>query len=221
MIPFLHRLPVAPAEDNPLWLIVLADMMTNLMLFFLVMYALSQQAPKAREEMARAFNAKDVVDVKPSPADDRAARDFKEQQAAARLKEMFADTTVTENMIRIRLQDQILFPSALSTLSAEADEPIMKLARVLKELPNTIVIEGHTDDVRLTKSAYHSNWELSVSRSNSVIELLVSDGVQPERLVASGYGEHRPVAANDTPEGRARNRRVEILILRDGGASHE
>lgn len=221
MIPFLHRLPVAPTEDNPLWLIVLADMMTNLMLFFLVMYALSQQAPKAREEMARAFNAKDVVDVKPSPADERAALDFKEQQAAARLKEMFADTTLTENMIRVRLQDKILFPSALSTLSPEADEPIMKLARVLKELPNTVVIEGHTDDVRLTKSAYRSNWELSVSRSNSVIELLVSDGVPPERLVAAGYGEHRPVASNDAPEGRARNRRVEILILRDGGANRE
>jgi chemotaxis protein MotB len=221
MIPFLHRLPVAPTEDNPLWLIVLADMMTNLMLFFLVMYALAQQSPKAREEMARTFNASDVVDAKPRPVDEQAARDFKEQQAAARLKEMFSDTTITENMIRIRLQDQILFPSALSTLSAEADEPIMKLARVLKELPNTIVIEGHTDDVRLTKSAYRSNWELSVSRSNSVIELLVSDGVQPERLVASGYGEHRPVAANDTPEGRARNRRVEVIVLRDKGSDHE
>ena len=162
-----------------------------------------------------------MVDTRPTPADEQSARDFKEQQAAARLKEMFADTTVTENMIRVRLQDQILFPSALSTLSPEADEPIMKLARVLKELPNTIVIEGHTDDVRLTKSAYRSNWELSVSRSNSVIELLVTDGMQPERLVASGYGEHRPVAPNDSPEGRARNRRVEILILRDGGASHE
>jgi chemotaxis protein MotB len=221
MIPFLHRLPAAPAEENPLWLIVLADMMTNLMLFFLVMYALAQQSPQAREEMARTFNASDVVDVKPRPADERAALDFKEQQAAARLKEMFSDTTVTEHMIRVRLQDQILFPSALSTLSEEAAEPIMKLARVLQELPNTVVIEGHTDDVRLTKSPYHSNWELSVSRSNSVIELLVNDGIAPERLIASGYGEHRPVAANDTTEGRARNRRVEIIVLRGKGTEHE
>jgi len=221
MMPFMHRLPVATVEDNPLWLIVLADMMTNLMLFFLVLFATAQQSPKARAELARAFDAADVVDVKPSAADELAARSFKEQEAAARLKEQFADTTVTENMIRVRLQDQILFPSALSTLSPEAAEPILKLARILKELPNTVVVEGHTDDVRLTKSAYHSNWELSVSRSNSVIEMLARNEVAPERLVAAGYGEFRPVAGNDTPEGRARNRRVEILILRDGGAEHE
>lgn len=221
MIPFIHRLPVATVEDNPLWLIVLADMMTNLMLFFLVLYATSQQSPKVREEMARAFDATAVIDVKPSAADEAALKDFKEREAADRLKERFADTTVTENMIRVRLQDRILFPSALSTLSPEADEPLLELSRILKDLPNPVVIEGHTDDVRLTKSAYRSNWELSVSRSNSVIELLVRDGVPPERLVAAGYGEHRPVAPNDSPEGRARNRRVEIIVLRDGGASHE
>lgn len=221
MIPFLHRLPVAEVEDNPLWLIVLADMMTILVLFFLTMYALALQSPRVREEMARTFAAADSVDVRPSLADERVARDFKERQAAAALKERFADTTITENMIRVRLQDQILFPSALSTLSPEANEPLLKLAKILKELPNTVVIEGHTDDVRLTKSPYRSNWELSVSRSNSVIELLEQDGVSPERLVASGYGEHRPVAANDSPEGRARNRRVEILILRDGGSKDE
>lgn len=221
MIPFLHRLPVAEVEDNPLWLIVLADMMTILVLFFLTMYALALQSPRVREEMARTFAATDTVDVKPSLADERVARNFKEQQAAAALKERFEDTTITENMIRVRLQDQILFPSALSTLSPEANEPLLKLAKILMELPNTVVIEGHTDNVRLTKSSYHSNWELSVSRSNSVIEMLVRDGVPPERLVASGYGEHRPVAANDSPEGRARNRRVEILILRDGGSKNE
>lgn len=221
MIPFLHRLPVATVEDNPLWLIVLADMMTNLMLFFLVLFAVSQQQPKAREELARAFAATDVVDTGPTRADERAAAVFKEREAAARLQAHFADTTVTENMIRVRLQNQILFPSALSTLSPEAEEPLMKLAGVLKELSGQVVIEGHTDDVRLTKSPYRSNWELSVSRSNSVIEMLVGAGVPPERLVAAGYGEHRPAAGNDTAEGRARNRRVEIVILRDGGSGHE
>lgn len=221
MIPFLHRLPVATVEDNPLWLIVLADMMTNLMLFFLVMFAVSQQQPKAREELARAFAVKDVVETGPTEADERAAAVFKETEAAARLKQHFADTTVTEHMIRVRLQDRILFPSALSTLSPEAEEPLLKLSGVLKELTGQVVIEGHTDDVRLTKSPYRSNWELSVSRSNSVIEMLVGAGVPPERLVAAGYGEHRPAAGNDTAEGRARNRRVEILILRDGGSAHE
>lgn len=221
MIHFLRRLPAATVEDNPLWLIVLADMMTNLMLFFLVMYALTQQAPSVREAMVRSFDAKDVVDVHPRPEDEQARRDYLEAQAAAKLKALFADTTVTERMIRVRLLNSILFPSALSSLSADAGAPLSKLARVLREMPNAVVIEGHTDDVPLTKSPYRSNWELSVARSNSVIEELVRDEVPPERLVAAGYGEYRPVALNDAPEGRARNRRVEVLILRGMGSGHE
>lgn len=214
MIPFLHRLPTAATEENPLWLIVLADMMTNLMLFFLVMYALSQQAPGARERMARTFDAADVVDTHPKPAEEKSRLDFAEKTAAESLKALFADTDVTEREIRVRLQSQVLFPSGLATLSGEADAPISKLARVLLEMPNSVVIEGHTDAVPLVKSPYRSNWELSVARSNSVIERLVADGVPPARLVAAGYGEHRPAAGNDTPAGRALNRRVEILIQR-------
>ena len=213
MIPFLHRVPAAAQEDNPLWLIVLADMMTNLMLFFLVMFALAQQNPSAREQWSKTFNAADVIDTHPK-LDAAAQRDFLEKEAAAKLKKLFEDTTVSENMIRVRLQSQILFPSAYSTLAPEADEPIAKLARVLQDIPNPVVIEGHTDNVPLVKSPYHSNWELSVARSNEVIERLVKDGVPPERLVAAGYGEFRPAAPNDSPEGRARNRRVEILILK-------
>ena len=221
MIPFLHRLPSAATEENPLWLIVLADMMTNLMLFFLVMYALSQQAPEARERMARAFDAKDVVDKRPKPGEEKATLEFTEKTAAERLKTLFADTDVTEREIRVRLQNQVLFPSGLADLSAEADAPVAKLARVLLEMPNTVVIEGHTDAAPLVKSPYRSNWELSVARSNSVIERLAAEGVPPARLVAAGYGEHRPAAGNDTPAGRARNRRVEILIQRGAGDADE
>lgn len=221
MIPFLHRLPSAATEDNPLWLIVLADMMTNLMLFFLVMYALSQQSPAARERMARAFDAKDVVDTRPRPDEEKAKLAFAEQTAAERLKTLFADTDVTEREIRVRLQNQVLFPSGLAVLSEQADAPIAKLARVLLEMPNSIVIEGHTDAAPLVKSPYRSNWELSVARSNSVIERLVADGVPPARLIAAGYGEHRPAAGNETPDGRALNRRVEILIQRGARGSDE
>ncbi len=217
MIPFMHRLPAATMEESPLWLIVLADMMTNLMLFFLVMYALAQQAPSARQEMVRSFDAAGVVDVRPRPEEAKARQDFLEKQATDRLKYIFSDTTVTENMIRVRLQNQILFPVAQSELSPEAGVPLAKLAKVLRDMPNVVLIEGHTDTTRLTKSPYRSNWELSVARSNSVIEELVRDEVPPERLVAAGYGEHRPAAPNDSIENRARNRRVEVIILRGKG----
>jgi chemotaxis protein MotB len=220
MIPFLHRLPTQAQEDNPLWLIVLADMMTNLMLFFLVMYALTQQTPAAREQWIKTFDASNVVDQskvvrKPPPPESP------EEVAAKKLKELFGDTSLTERLIRVRLQNQILFPSAQSLLSSEATVPLAKLAAVLKQMDNLVVIEGHTDNIRLTQSPYRSNWELSVARSNSVIEQLVSLGVPPERLIASGYGEFRPIAPNDTPSSRSLNRRVEVLILRAKATTNE
>jgi len=214
MIPFLHRLPAAAhaQEDHPLWLIVLADMMTNLMLFFLVMFALSLQGPQAREAMARTFDAKDVI-APPRP-DEAKVRAVLEEKAAAELQALFADVTIDERAVRVRLRDDLMFPFAEAALSPSAAEPLAKLARVLDEMPNAVVVEGHTDDRPITGLAYKSNWELSVARAGSVIERLTSEGVAPARLIASGYGEHRPLADNGTPDGRARNRRVEIVILR-------
>ncbi len=215
MIPFLHRLHGAakPPEDNPLWLVVLADMMTNLMLFFLVMYAMTLQRPEARAELVRSFDAKAVVEP-PAPAAPP-QEVFKEKEAVDRVKALFEDVTLEEDLIRVRLKDRLLFPTALADLSPQAAEPLARLAAVLQEMPNQVVVEGHTDDVRLAVSPYKSNWELSVARSYSVIERLVAAGVPPARLVAAGYGEHRPLTTNADDAGRARNRRVEILIMRD------
>lgn len=215
MIPFLHRLHAAPKqqEENPLWLVVLADMMTNLMLFFLVMYAMSIQTPEARAQLARAFDAKAVVEEPPAPAP--APRDTFVEDVLPQVKALFEDTTLESRVIRVRLRDRLLFPTALATLNPEAAEPLQKLAALLNTMPNGVIVEGHTDDVPLAVSPYKSNWELSVARSYSVIERLTAGGVDPKRLVAAGYGEHRPLVPNADADGRARNRRVEVLILRD------
>jgi flagellar motor protein MotB len=215
VISLLPRRAAETVEDNPLWLIVLADMMTNLMLFFLVMFAITL---RVRGTGVKTFAAADVVDTA-HRAEAAAARDW--GRGPEELRGLFPDTSVSEHEIRVRLKNQILFPSAMAALSPAAAEPIAKLARVLKDMTNTVVIEGHTDNVRLSKSPYQSNWELSVARSESVIEELVRDGVPPERLVASGYGEFRPAAPNDSDENRARNRRVEVVILRAGGGTDE
>jgi chemotaxis protein MotB len=221
MIPFLHRLHGAqkPPEDNPLWLVVLADMMTNLMLFFLVMYAMSIQTPEARAQLARSFDAKAVVED--APAAPPPARDAFKDDVFPKVKALFEDATLEERLIRVRLRDRLLFPTALAELSPEAAEPLARLAGLLQEMPNTVIVEGHTDDVPLAVSPYKSNWELSVARSYSVIERLTAAGVPPARLVAAGYGEHRPLVPNADAEGRGRNRRVEILILRDAESARE
>ena len=178
----------------------------------LVMFALSLQGPQAREAMARTFDAKAVV-APPRPNED-ALLEVRETKASQELKALFSDVETDEQSIRVRLRDDLIFPFAQAQLAINAAEPLSKLARLLRELPNAIVVEGHTDNVRITNLAYKSNWELSVARSGSVIERLAAEGVAPARLIASGYGEHRPLADNATVEGRARNRRVEIVILR-------
>jgi chemotaxis protein MotB len=87
---------------------------------------------------------------------------------------------------------------------------------VLAPLPNDIEVEGHTDNLPITTSRYPSNWELSSARASSVVRLLIERGVASVRLVAVGYADTRNISPNTTPEGRAQNRRVTLLILPEG-----
>ncbi len=95
-----------------------------------------------------------------------------------------------------------------------ASRPLLdKVCRYLTKLPNAIRVTGHSDNTRVRSARFASNWELSTARAAGIVSLLVEEhGFDPKRLAAAGYAEHRPVASNDTAEGRARNRRVDILI---------
>jgi len=86
---------------------------------------------------------------------------------------------------------------------------------VLRDTDNAIRIEGFTDNQTIRSSRFPSNWELSAARASVLVRMLVMNGIDPARLAAVGYGEHQPVARNDTDEGRRRNRRVVLLISRD------
>jgi chemotaxis protein MotB len=211
MIPFLHRVRDENLEDNPLWLVVLADMMTTLMLFFLVLFVVSQQSKAAQKELERTFNAQAVVDPVPDPRD---VVEFREEGAAQRLRKLFADVNVNERDIRVRLREGLLFPSGSATLSEKAQDDLAQLAQILGQIPNDVIVEGYTDPVPIKGAPYTDNWDLSVARSDAVIARLASQGVAPQRLIASGYGPSRPLAPNDSPQGRLLNRRVEIVIVR-------
>lgn len=109
--------------------------------------------------------------------------------------------------------DNVLFPSGSTTISVEGIEIIEVIAPNLSGFVNRILIEGHTDDVPLTKPGY-DNWNLSTDRAVAVLRLLMdSYGIAPGRLAATGYGEHRPKGPNDDAEGRSANRRVELVII--------
>ena len=89
---------------------------------------------------------------------------------------------------------------------------IEELAAILTGFPNPLQVEGFTDDIPIKTATFPSNWELSAARAASVVALLADFGVAPHRMAAVGFGEHRPIADNSTPEGRSRNRRVVLVI---------
>ncbi len=117
----------------------------------------------------------------------------------------------------LRLPGHVLFDSASATLTSVGQDLIGRLATVLAKYPeHEVRVEGHTDDRPIggaTKARFFSNWELSTARAASVVRYMVYGfDVAPERMVAVGYAHYRPLADNDSPEGRARNRRVELHI---------
>jgi chemotaxis protein MotB len=119
----------------------------------------------------------------------------------------------TDFWIEVEIQTDILFPSASAQLSPNAVGVIERLGSALAPFPNSIRVEGHTDNRPIKTVAFTSNWELSAARAGSVVRVLESRGVDPERLAVIGYGEHRPTHPNTTEAGRNANRRVIIVIL--------
>ena len=120
--------------------------------------------------------------------------------------------------VEIEMNSKILFSSADSELEEEAFPALRALASVIKKLPNSIDVEGHTDDVPISNDQFPSNWELSAARAASVVHLFTQYGVDPRRLSSIGYAEFRPIANNKTSDGRLRNRRVKVVILADKNA---
>jgi len=122
-----------------------------------------------------------------------------------------------KNMLSVELAEQIFFDSGRATLKAGGKQVLKKVGEVLKGYENKIIrVVGHTDNKPVAKSlqgTYPSNWELSVARATNVVRYLQEVGVPPERMVASGRAEYDPVAPNDTPEGRQKNRRIEIMLI--------
>lgn len=123
--------------------------------------------------------------------------------------------SMEERGLVITFLDEVLFDSGKAKIRTEAYTALDKVASVVvSKAPDlNIGIEGHTDNVPIKYSGWKSNWELSTARATSVLHYLLDKGVLPQKLAATGYGEYRPVATNDTTEGRLKNRRVEIVII--------
>ncbi|HGX91790.1 MAG TPA: flagellar motor protein MotD [Candidatus Tenderia sp.] len=119
----------------------------------------------------------------------------------------------TDKWIEVEISSKILFQSGGALLQYEAVPVLVDLAKILRQFPNSVRVEGFTDNLPISTDVFPSNWELSAARAASVVHLFTDEGVDPTRLAAIGYGEYRPIADNRTPQGRIRNRRVVVFIL--------
>ncbi|MEO7144915.1 MAG: flagellar motor protein MotB [Bryobacteraceae bacterium] len=118
----------------------------------------------------------------------------------------------------ISFKQAALFPSGEDAITPDAMEGIGKVAEAVNKLPNPVRLEGHTDSIPIHTPRFASNWELSAARSIALLELLAGRfGVERERLSIGGYADTAPIESNDTEGGRARNRRVDIVILNETG----
>jgi chemotaxis protein MotB len=120
-----------------------------------------------------------------------------------------------ELWVEIKINSNILFPSGIARVSSEAVPVLGKIAATLQGIENKIQVEGFTDNVPIDTDEFTSNWELSSARAASVVHLFTRNQIKPQRLSAVGYGEYRPIAGNDTAEGRAKNRRINVIVLSD------
>jgi chemotaxis protein MotB len=121
---------------------------------------------------------------------------------------------ITPHHIRIKMESLALFDSGSAELKKDILFFLDYLLGQLQPMSNRIIAEGHTDNIPIHSRQFDSNWELSAARAFSVIYFFINKGIAPERLVAHGFGEFRPAYANDTEADRAKNRRIEISVVR-------
>lgn len=217
------------------WLVSYADFITLLFAFFVVMYALSLQggqyqdlsesfdqatskgkaaAKPASQASSAAGAPTDATDAPPPPDEMQQIAEQLAKRLAITLQQGAAQVRHLPQAIHIDFDAGILFPPAEANLSPSVLQALRSVADVLQAYPlHTIQVVGHTDTLDIRSAQYPSNWELSAARASSVVRLFVESGIADRRLVAIGRGATQPVASNADPEGRLRNRRVEIQIL--------
>ena len=121
---------------------------------------------------------------------------------------------IRENRMIIALGDKILFDPGKTDLKPEGKDALTQVTAVLKDLPNrNYQVAGHTDNIPIKSGKFRSNWDLSTARAVEVVNFMISAGLDPKRLSAAGYSDTSPVAPNDTPENKAKNRRIEITLV--------
>lgn len=210
--------PHALRASGDRWLFGYADVVTLLFACFASLYA-ARMAPPALAESTPV-----AAPAPPRPVPAAPSRLEKALETVLGREGTLPGVEVASSMrgVVISLPEAGSFPAGRSELSAQARNVMLDLAQELRALPNLIRVEGHTDDVPIHTPQFASNWELSTARATTVVQYLIdAGGLDPARLGAAGYAEYRPRLSNDSPDARARNRRVDIVVLDPAAATTE
>jgi len=235
-------------ENAERWLLTYSDMITLLMLFFIILYSMSTIDAAKYEQLSQSmgdvFGSVNVgvlfsemtgqsgnVGLMDKSSSGEAAKKASGSKAStvSSGKSMLQSKAVSmlqsliqkgktrvvsnENGVAISLAADVSFGVGSAELSSEAIPVLQEVAGFLMQLPNNIVVEGHSDSKAVDAGKFESNWDLSGKRALAVLQSLEAYGVKSERLSATAYGSTRPLRSNDTAEGRSYNRRVDILIV--------
>jgi chemotaxis protein MotB len=234
-----RRKPPEPKSSAPRWMVTFSDLITLILVFFILLFSMSQIDIVKFRAIADSFQQKQILEFYPSvipfdkpsgepeiemnedKEDTREQRDRDLQELLieiqAYLKESeLSDVVVatrTERGVVLVLQEQALFASGEATILGTSYPFLNKVADLMSRIPNFVKVEGHTDNRSISTYQFPSNWELSSARASAVIRYLTQEqGLDPKRFIAVGYGDTRPIAPNDTAENLQKNRRVEIII---------
>ena len=222
-------------EGAPAWVVTFGDLMSLLLCFFVLLLSFSEmdrnkyrivsgsmknafgiqrkkpvfESPKGQKMISREFDQaivlvkiQDVID----PLLNELEEEFQEFKGAIEI-------AVEENEVTIRMMGEATFDTGRAELRREFLPLLQKIGAVLNKTKGEIIIAGHTDNVPLIGGPFRSNLGLSMARAGTVAEyLLKSTSINPKKLSTMGFGEYRPLATNDTAEGRRKNRRVEIIV---------
>ena len=227
-------------ESGERWLITYADLITLLMIFFIIMFAMSEISAQKFSAMASSLSISlggsehilpgagpSPVASMPAPPSEAEMQAKKEEEQLKELKKQLKEfidannlagqisVSVEERGLVVSFLDPVLFPLGSAQLTPNAKDIIQKVGKILLQSDNYVRIEGHTDDIPINTVMYPSNWELSAARATSVVQELIKNmQFPPVRLAATGYGQYRPRVPNDTMEHKQLNRRVDIVVLR-------
>ena len=232
-----------PAEENhERWLVSYADFVTLLFAFFVVMFAHSNMDKAKLQQFAEGFQnhvgrLPAAVENTPAPAPAKASAPTHEDLTMAELRgsieqlEQDLLPEIQQGKIELSLQarglimslrESAFFDPGRAELHPASLKIMTKVAEALTRIPGQIRLEGHTDNTPIRTEMYPSNWQLSSARAITVLRLLSGRyQIDPDRLAAAGFGEFRPLVANDTLENRSKNRRVDVVILTKDAAAME